>query len=128
MKPSKTDRVVDALRNVKSITVGQIREATGIPAHEVGGILASLERQERVGRLQVEGATRNHWCLLRAEKRSRMAVVSTCGAASAKRLRRIEEQAQQDAANQSGLLLQNIVMQIARNAARRSTSGLEYQG
>lgn len=119
-KQSKTDRVIEAMREHKTITIGEIREATSIPAHEIGGILASLERQERVKRAEVEDAKRNHWCLLRAEKRPRSTIDS--GLLPLAVRRRMEDREREEKANQSAVMLQNIVIGMAHRAALRNAS------
>lgn len=83
-------------------------------AAEVGGILASLERQERVQKLEptTEGkAGRNRWKLIKAEKRQVNRVVSNC---HHQRLLRDKAQHEQ---SMIGLELQNIFARIGRTSA-----------
>lgn len=109
-KPSKTEQVVCAMVQRETVTIGHIRQVTGLSANEIGGILASLERQERVARVEIEGATRNHWRLLKAEKRSR----SLSSGPSLCERRRLAEQARMEAASSVAVELQNIFHAISR--------------
>ena len=109
MKPSKTDRVVAAMSGIETVTIGHIRKSTGFKANEISGILASLERQERARQVDVDGATRNCWQLLRAEKRIRTATSNDSYYAR----RREEERSTADFAMKAGLDLQNIVLAMA---------------
>lgn len=115
-KPNKTELVITAMKKQKTVTIGLIRLETGLPAHEIGGILASLARQERVARAEVADATRNHWQLLRAEKRPRSAIDS--GVISPALRRKLEDRAREDAANQSAVMLQNIVLSMSNRVYR----------
>jgi DNA-binding MarR family transcriptional regulator len=123
-KLNKTNRVIEAMRMCtgRTTTIGEIRETTGLAAHEIGGILASLERQGRVERAEVENATRNHWRLLRAEKRSRALALADPAALSPSLRRRLEERAREEAANRSAVMLQNIVLGMAFRAAQRTAN------
>jgi len=117
-KQSKTECVVAAMLGNETVTICHIRLKTGFTPNEIGGILASLERQGRVRRAEVAGATRNHWCLLKAKKQSRAGTVG--GAPSYFARRRMEEEARENSISQAAVELQNIVLGFSRARAQSS--------
>jgi hypothetical protein len=70
---SKTQSVVNAMIKLggEDVLLSQLHALTGLEYHILGGILASLEKQERVLKYNVKGHTRKHWKLLLVEKPSR---------------------------------------------------------
>lgn len=117
-KLSKTECVVAAMSGKETVTICNIRHATGFTPNEIGGILASLERQGRVRRAEVAGATRNHWCLLKAKKRSRAATAN--GELSYFARRRMEEEERENSITRAAVELQNIVLGFSRARAQSS--------
>lgn len=66
---TKTDRIVASMQGRASSSIAEIHAVTGLKANEISGILASLQRQERVQKLpHSEDQTRQRWALIRAEK------------------------------------------------------------
>lgn len=118
MTQTKTERVVEAMKGRKNarqfpvVTIADIRAQTGLEAHEIGGILASLERQDRAMRVEVKDAIRNHWRLLRAERRPRSSVDPDSVPFSMRE--RFECEAR---SNEAAVMLQNIVLGFGRRSA-----------
>lgn len=113
MKIRKTDAVVEAMKGTESITIAMIRSKTGYVPAEIGGILASLERQGRVEKLKLpsDHSGRNQWKLIKAEKRQVNRVVNPC-----QHQRLLRDQVNHDQ-SMIGLELQNIFAQMRRKSA-----------
>jgi hypothetical protein len=119
VKFRKTDAVVSAMKAKDLITIAEIRLNTGLLAAEIGGILASLERKERVVKHPpMNESGRNRWRLLKAEKRQVSRVISVC---SHQRLIKDQSSVERD---KVGLELQNLFAKMSRNNALALRQGL----
>jgi very-short-patch-repair endonuclease len=114
-KLGKTDQIVSYMKRLHGpAAIADIRQATGFPTHIIGGLLASLERQERVAKTMVDGACRNHWILVNADRRMHThGVVYTPGRDSCRRN-------QPNINIQAGVELQNIMFMMVRSSRAHS--------